>query len=70
MDWTDRGGIELRPNGMGECHVWGFSLESEAELAAGLTVDGDQIVRALYAAADRLEAAQTADRGRKIARRR
>lgn len=28
--------------------------ESEAELAAGLTVDGDQIVRELYAAADRL----------------
>jgi hypothetical protein len=44
--------------------------ESEAELAAGLTVDGDQIVRELYAAADRLEAAQTENQGRKAARRR
>ena len=44
--------------------------ESEAELAAGLTVDGDQIVRDLYAAADRLEAAHMGDQGRKAARRR
>lgn len=44
--------------------------ESEAELAAGLTVDGDQIVRELYAAADRLEAKQMGNQGRKAARRR
>ena len=44
--------------------------ESEAELAAGLTVDGDQIVRELYAAAGRLEAAQMGDQGRKAAHRR
>ena len=36
----------------------GGDAGSEAELAAGLTVDGDRIVRELYAAADRLEAAQ------------
>ncbi len=34
--------------------------ESEAELAAGLTVDGDQIIRELYAAAEQLEAKQQA----------
>jgi hypothetical protein len=44
--------------------------ESEAELSAGLTVDGDQIVRELYAAADRLEAELMRNQGRKTARRR
>jgi RNA polymerase-interacting CarD/CdnL/TRCF family regulator len=29
--------------------------ESEAELAAGRTVDGEQLIRDLYAAADQLE---------------
>ena len=44
--------------------------ESEAELAAGLTVDGDQLIRELYAAAEQLEAAQAEKKGRKSARRR
>ncbi len=30
--------------------------EGEAELAAGLTVDGDALIRELYASADQLEA--------------
>ena len=32
--------------------------ESEAELAAGLTVDGDALIRELYASADQPEAEQ------------
>jgi hypothetical protein len=44
--------------------------ESEAELAAGLTVDGDQIRRELYAAAEQLEAAQAGEQARKATRRR
>lgn len=40
---------------------------SEAELAAGLTVDGDALIRELYASAEQLEAEQ---RSRKGARRR
>jgi len=32
--------------------------ESEAELAAGVTVDGDALIRELYASADQLEAEQ------------
>ena len=44
--------------------------ESEADLAAGLTVDGDQIVRELYAAADRLEAELMGNLGRKAPHRR
>ena len=44
--------------------------ESEAELAAGLTVDGEQIVRELYAAADRLEAELMGNLGRKAPHRR
>jgi hypothetical protein len=41
--------------------------ESEAELAAGLTVDGDALIRELCASADQLEAEQQT---RKAARRR
>jgi hypothetical protein len=41
--------------------------ESEAELAAGLTMDGDALIRELYASADQLEAEQ---QSRKAARRR
>jgi hypothetical protein len=41
--------------------------ESEAELAAGLTMDGDALIRELYASADQLEAEQ---HSRKAAHRR
>jgi hypothetical protein len=41
--------------------------ESEAELAAGLTVDGDALIRDLYASADQLDAEQ---QSRKATRRR
>jgi hypothetical protein len=41
--------------------------QSEAEVAAGLTVDGDALIRELYASAEQLEAEQ---RSRKAARRR
>ena len=41
--------------------------ESEAELAAGLTVDGDALIRELYETADRLESEQ---QSRKATRRR
>ena len=44
--------------------------ESEAELAAWLTVDGEQIVLELYAAADRLEAELMGNLGRKAPHRR
>jgi hypothetical protein len=40
---------------------------SEAELAAGLTVDGDTLIRELYASAEQLEAEQ---QSRKATRRR
>lgn len=40
--------------------------ESEAELAAGLTVDGDQ--RELCAAAEQIEATQTEEQARKATR--
>ena len=42
--------------------------ESEAGLAAGLTVDGDQIIRELYAAAVQLEATQAEEQVRKATR--
>ena len=48
----------------------GGDAGSEAELAVGMTVDGDQIVREIYAAADRLEAEPMGNQGRKVARRR
>jgi hypothetical protein len=41
--------------------------ESEAELASGLTVDGDALIRELYASAEQLAAEQ---QSRKAARRR
>ena len=36
--------------------------ESEAELAAGLTVAGDEVMRELYESIARLEARQTGDK--------
>ena len=42
--------------------------ESEAELAIGLTVDGNQIMHELYAAAERLEAAPADEQARKATR--
>ncbi len=44
--------------------------ESEAEADAGLFVDGDQIVRELYADAEQLESKQAKEPGRKAALRR
>ena len=38
--------------------------ESEAELAAGLTVPGDEVMRELYESIARLEARQTDDKDR------
>ena len=38
--------------------------ESEAELAAGLTVPGDEVMRELYESIARLEARQTGDKDR------
>lgn len=38
---------------------------SEAEPAAGLTVDGDQLIRELYAAAEQFEATQAEEQARK-----
>jgi len=42
--------------------------ESETELAGGLTVDGDQIIRELYAAAEQLDATQAEEQVRKATR--
>jgi len=39
-----------------EAELLAALAESEAELAAGLTVDGDALIRELYASADHLEA--------------
>lgn len=42
--------------------------ESRAELAAGLTVLGDEIMRELYESIARLEARQTDSKARRVAR--
>ena len=44
--------------------------ESRAELAAGLTVLGHEVMRELYASIARLEAGQTDGKARPVARRR
>jgi hypothetical protein len=42
--------------------------ESPAELAAGLTVPGDEIMRELYESIARLEARQTDSKARRVTR--
>ena len=51
-----------------EAELLAVLAESEAE--AGLFVDGDALIRDLYADADRLEAELAAEQGRKVALRR
>jgi len=41
--------------------------ESEAELAAGLTVPGDEVMRELYESIARLEARKTDGKARRVA---
>jgi hypothetical protein len=50
-----------------EAELLAALTQSEAELAAGLTVDGDALIRELYASAEQLDAEQ---QSRKAARRR
>ena len=50
-----------------EAELLAALAQSEAEVAAGMTVDGDALIRELYASAEQLEAEQ---QNRKAARRR
>jgi hypothetical protein len=50
-----------------EAELLAALARSEAELAAGLTVDGDALIRELYASAEQLESEQ---QSRKATRRR
>jgi hypothetical protein len=50
-----------------EAELLAALAQSEAEVAAGLTVDGDALIRELYASAEQLEAEQ---QSRKTSRRR
>jgi hypothetical protein len=48
-----------------EAELLAALAQSEAELAAGLTVDGDALIRELYASAEQLEAEQQSKAARR-----
>ena len=48
--------IDREPPTPSEADLWAALADSEAEVAAGLFVDGDALIRDLYADAERLEA--------------
>jgi hypothetical protein len=59
--------VDWEPPMPSEAELLAALAQSEAEVAAGLTVDGDALIRELYASAEQLEAEQ---QSRKAARRR
>jgi hypothetical protein len=59
--------VDWHPPMPSEAELLAALAQSEAEIAAGLTVDGDALIRDLYASAEQLEAEQ---QSRKAARRR
>ena len=62
--------IDWEPPTPSEAELRAALADSEAEVAAGLFVDGDALIRDLYADAERLEAELAAGRSQKVMLRR